>query len=246
MLDRKLVSLFVAAVLVACSSSDDASSGGAAQTECDAPTDCASSLCLTLKPNLQNKAGICTSQCTDDTQCSGGKCVDISQLSPGTTTRICLASCALDRDCTNGFVCVGSESGNVCLARTADTPLPCTEDSQCTEAKAQCITGASGARACSHALDAADVFQRECTLETAGTCPGLACLTLKANAQKKSGICTMSCADDNDCPNAACVDAGTEKICLATCETDADCKNGYACTAEGGVSTRKVCLVTAL
>jgi hypothetical protein len=246
MLKRGLVGLGVAVLLIACGSSDDDTTAtNALYGECSTPNACATGLCLTLKQNLQNKPGVCTQSCTGDPDCAGGRCVDLPPgIGGGNITKVCLAACAADSDCKNGFVCTTSAQGNVCLVRNADSPTTCTQDSDCKEAKAQCISSqSSAAKACSKALDAPDVFERECTLDTAESCPGLTCLTLKANAQNKSGICTMGCANDEDCPGGACIDFGVQKLCMGTCKTDPDCANGYVCVDDPDTTDKKFCFV---
>lgn len=211
--------------------------------ECTGPAQCEGLVCLTLKQNPQNKAGICTAPCADDSACAGGKCVDIPATLGSGISRVCFASCATDADCGNGFVCVESGQGPVCFVRSADGPTPCTTDADCTEPKAQCFSSSTGIKGCSRALDAPDVFERECSEETIGDCPGFLCLTLNPNAQNKSGICSLDCADDTDCPGGACVAFGDRNICLASCTDDEDCANGFVCVPEGPGSTRQVCLV---
>jgi hypothetical protein len=249
MLKQSLVGFLVAALAIACSSSDDASSGtgtDALYAECSTPNECQSGLCLTLKQNLQNKTGLCTQSCNDDGGCAGGRCVDLPPgIGGGSITKVCLASCTTDTDCKNGFVCTPSSEGNVCLVRASnDTPTSCTQDSDCKEAKAKCISSQnSTAKACTHALDAPDIFERECSADTVDACPGLTCLPLTANAQNKTGICTLACKQDADCPNASCVDFGTQKLCLGNCTTDTDCKNGYICVEDSDAPGTKHCFV---
>jgi hypothetical protein len=75
------------------------------QTDCtlDTASNCAGLLCLTLKPNEQDKAGICTLGCDGDGDCPGGACLDATKT---LGAKLCLRSCGTNADCSNGFVCI--------------------------------------------------------------------------------------------------------------------------------------------
>jgi hypothetical protein len=85
-------------------------------TECASGTaeTCAGLSCVVLKPNKQNKSGICSMPCSADADClSGNACVAFS-----TTQSVCLKTCSTAADC-NGFACVtdpADPSRKACLA----------------------------------------------------------------------------------------------------------------------------------
>lgn len=72
--------------------------------ECEGATEAAAAtcpglVCVSLKPNVQQKKGICSSFCFDDTDCPGGRCI----LAVGYS--LCFHACATNADCANGFLC---------------------------------------------------------------------------------------------------------------------------------------------
>lgn len=75
---------------------------------------CPGNLCIGLKPNFQNKTGICSAACASQAQCrEGSGCFRISE-----TASVCFALCQSDSDCINGFVCTDVEDGKkTCLVK---------------------------------------------------------------------------------------------------------------------------------
>jgi len=236
---RGLAAGFVLLAAIAACASTTSGSGAAGATadpytkECtqDTVADCQGKLCLTLEGNTEGKTGVCSASCTTDAQCTGGICLHIAN---GTIDQsLCFRSCQADGDCANGFACIQADTSGrkICLVHAVVAGTKCTESSECTEAKAVCTTTDSG-KFCTGALDAPDVFQREC--KSANDCPGLACLTLKPNKQQKAGLCTLACTGDGDCPNGICASSPFGKYCVSKCQQATDCDNGFVCLPPAG------------
>jgi hypothetical protein len=81
-----------------------------------------------------------------------------------------------------------------------------------------------------------------------GDCPADSCLTLLANQQDMTGVCTRPCSADAECGyQGLCVDSGGSAgmICFSTCLTNADCGGGLICIVGQG-STVGICAVEPL
>lgn len=75
---------------------------------------CEGAVCLSLQPNVQEMAGICSAFCYSDDDCTPhDHCISIQGQGP-----YCLRACVTDDDCFDAFVCrlpsIGSAS-KVCL-----------------------------------------------------------------------------------------------------------------------------------
>ena len=90
--------------------------GKATGRECEASqagaASCAGMACLMLRPNQQNKTGICSQRCAATSDCiAGGQCVTV-----GTIGSICLVPCTSNAECVDGFACVSGGAGvSFCL-----------------------------------------------------------------------------------------------------------------------------------
>jgi hypothetical protein len=94
--------------------------GGACDgTQAGAGT-CSGSICITLNANKQNKAGICSAQCSETVPCaSGSSCVAFPNLGGA----FCLKDCTTEASCTDGFACIlGDETtgAKFCFVELAD------------------------------------------------------------------------------------------------------------------------------
>ncbi len=123
---------------------------------------------------------------------------------------------------------------------TVDKLGDCTISSECQGKDAQC----AGGQKCTAALSG-DSYEKECSTKTVESCDGLVCLTLKANKQNMTGICTARC-DDNPW---ACGEGGKcaempdkSQLCVSTCTSNADCGGGFVCPSFFADGT-KACLV---
>lgn len=79
------------------------------------------------------------------------------------------------------------------------------------------------------------------TQESAATCEGAICISLKPNVQSKPGICSQECT--GTCPGGICAsfDTSGKAYCFRKCVTDAECIDGFVCV--GDTPDQKVCLV---
>jgi hypothetical protein len=120
-----------------------------------------------------------------------------------------------------------------------DKGEPCMQDSDCAAPDAKCRKGDM----CTGSLGG-EAFETECTAATEWNCAGIACTEFPANAQNKTGICTLPCDIDEDCgPGGACVDLGGSNLyCRSVCAVDADCANGFVCV-DNPTGTGKSCFV---
>jgi hypothetical protein len=116
---------------------------------------------------------------------------------------------------------------------------PCTQDSDCGAPLAKCSKG----NICTGSLDG-DAFETECTSSQEADCAGNSCIEFPANAQNKTGICSMPCDVDEDCGSgAACISLGGANLyCLSVCTTDMDCANGFVCV-DTPMAMGKACFV---
>lgn len=84
---------------------------GAFETACagatsDAALACPGLVCISLKPNAQQKAGQCSAPCATDADCgSSGVCVAVLD------GRYCFGACTLGEGCDGGYVCVTGPGG---------------------------------------------------------------------------------------------------------------------------------------
>jgi hypothetical protein len=94
------------------------------ETECtrdNYKTVCASYGCLLFGTNAQNKTGICTYSCSNDTDCNEGKCSPFTVK--GQEVKYCISPCNDNSECSNGFVCVQNPNGpgKACLVESMTT-----------------------------------------------------------------------------------------------------------------------------
>jgi hypothetical protein len=70
----------------------------------------------------------------------------------------------------------------------------------------------------------------ECT--GGGCASGQECLPM-TGPTRETGLCTVFCAHDAECPGGACVRSMSSSDpryrCVSTCEADTDCAAGFAC-----------------
>lgn len=241
--------LFVGLLLLeaACTATSDRAAGesldmpDAFTKECTLATAdaCPGRFCVSLKENLDNRTGLCTARCSADADCPSGACLAVKNEE--IDANICFRTCESNADCPNGLTCIedADSKRKICFVRTGKRGSPCNDASECTEPKAACAEF-RGRRQCTGALDAPDIFERECAEPS--SCPGGVCIFLKPNVQEKAGICSMACAADADCPGGACLVFGQEKLCASRCTDDADCSNGFVCRPSAS-SEAKACSV---
>jgi hypothetical protein len=78
---------------------------------CQSAWSCERGQCLLLGDNAQNKVGICTSSCRNDSQCGADERCYASSNGGG---RYCLKACTQSSACADGFVCTGHDP-SVCF-----------------------------------------------------------------------------------------------------------------------------------
>ena len=139
----------------------------------------------------------------------------------------------------------GGSGGGLRLGEAPKAPkgYPCSSSSECAEPASRCLVDGAES-ACSGSL-ADGAFEVECdgaTPEAAAACPGLVCISLKANAQGKAGQCSAPCDTDVDCgETGVCLSVLGDHYCFARCVNDAACSNGFVCTS--GLDGLGVCSV---
>lgn len=84
------------------------------EQECSEATvdQCEGLYCITLRPNLQNAAGLCSLQCSGPWDCGeGATCYRLTD-----EIQACLSDCTSNADCGGGFVCTQiSEDSKACF-----------------------------------------------------------------------------------------------------------------------------------
>lgn len=144
--------------------------------------------------------------------------------------------------CSDG----GGGGGNGVVLGGKPKGSTCTSSSECGESQARCLIEGP-ASACSGSL-ADGAFEQLCdgaTEAAAATCPGLVCISLKANKQMIAGVCSAPCSVDGDCgTTGSCVPVLGAAYCFARCDSDAQCDNGLVCVK--GSDGLGLCSVTKL
>ena len=184
---------------------------------CKRDADCPNGRCMrelqvgSMTEAREAPGGYCTAACASDLQCGeGAEC----SVGAGADRGLCLGACHTQRDCRDGYVCVGS-----------------------THTLGLQISGSCQPRQSTDSLGAR-VAGRACAADD--ECKGGQCATVTALGTKFPGnYCTGRCFEDAECgeggvciATAASAEAG---YCYASCDADSDCdRRGYRCLQMAG------------
>jgi uncharacterized protein (TIGR03382 family) len=162
--------------------------------------------------------GLIEDECTDNTDCLTGYCVD-----PGDGTQRCLAFCRGDRgDCLAGEVCVAT--AGTCGACVPDRLFagpygigePCDSDDECSSGYCFTDEGASSSsRPCMDDEACGEGFH----------CRDSSCV--RGPREAVGG----GCITNEDCGSGFCASAGGRSWCSDFCTMDEDCPMAFSCTA---------------
>lgn len=169
----------------------------------------------------QGKLG---SPCTQNPECASGVCVEV----PGTGT-ICSQRCDLQaQDCPQGYSCVNSSIGGLCIPGGAPPPAQKNDGDTCS-AHAECKSG----------ICALHDTQRRCSAQcNPGSCQsGYDCLPVsgtsksacipKAAPKAKLG---EPCSGHADCESSLCAPTGAGSVCIELCDkANPNCPSGFDC-----------------
>jgi hypothetical protein len=208
---------------------------------CILDVECCSSRCVAsvcLDPGTCAGPG---STCTTRSDCCSGRC----EVTPGTTTRVCLNYCLADgAACTAALDCCSMG----CHAGTCGAPLCGAEEATCSTG-ADCCSGicsttdgkcrSAGTGQVCHATGTS------CDIEDGSVTP--CCGQCSSNLERCTfgpGPCLPTgaiCTQDSDCCRGTCAaGAGSVGVCAAPCSADgascaqdADCC-GHHCTGQPG------------
>jgi hypothetical protein len=179
---------------------------------CENDSDCATGRCAN-KLNVQEtraKRGYCTTDCENDARCGvGGECSVLAGEDEGE----CLATCASNDECRDGYICAGV--GRLPQISIRGTCQPKPETGQLEE-------GAVGQACISSA-----------------NCRGGECASMSTLGTKFPGnYCTARCLEDSECGSTgACLlfESSTNAgQCYYPCSSDDDCtREGYRCRSLG-------------
>lgn len=84
-------------------------------------------------------------------------------------------------------------------------------------------------------------------LQSAAACEGGVCISLFANKQNMSGLCSAECSVESDCNgHEHCESVSEGTFCFRACESDDDCYDAGVCRLLSLGSQRRYCLVDPL
>lgn len=232
---------------------------------CAAHDDCAGGVCT----RWPDGRAYCTPPCDDSTDCPlGASCGAVGEAlrclpnaghcHPLLGAAAVGETCASDRMCQAGTLCLPESGGAFCAQPCGDG---CPAESFCSVAGVDgvgpiCVRGGPQApgEPCTNAMECGALA---CAPGSgSGTCalpctdnsqcpPGQACSATGLCQSPGDSPLTFPCESDLDCTTSTCADASGgffERVCAVTCATALDCPEGTGCTQTAPPDLRQLCL----